>query len=125
MKKSAFFPDIKLKILKANDNEHVSLLQAYVKFKIQSRSVIVIWQRDFANFGVEGLQLKPKGSPKLMSYFKCKSDIPLTRKEELLLENERLRCELWVNGTTQFIHVVMMLKKHLRKYQTNLTLHLF
>ena len=40
---------------------------------------------------------KPKGRPKSMSNFKRKkrkSDKPLTREEELLLENEKLRCEI-------------------------------
>lgn len=88
--------DFKLKVLKAIDVEDLSSHQAYVKFNIPTRSVIAKWQRDFANFGVEGLQPKPKGRPKSMSNFKRKkhkSDKPLTREEELLLENEKLRCE--------------------------------
>ena len=88
--------DFKLKVLKAIDNEHLSLHQAYVKFNISTRCAIAKWQRDFANFGIEGLQPKPKGRSKSMSNFKRKknnSDKPLTREEELLLENERLRCE--------------------------------
>ena len=70
--------------------------QAYVKFNIPTRSIIAKWQRDFTNFGVEALQSKPKGRPKSMDNFKRKkrkSDKPLTREEELLLENEALRCE--------------------------------
>ena len=88
--------DFKLKVLKAIDKEHLSLHQAYVKFNIPTRSIIAKWQRDFTNFGVEGLIQKPKGRPKSMDNFKRKkrkSDKPLTREEELLLENEALRCE--------------------------------
>lgn len=88
--------DFKLKVLKAIDNDHLSLHQAYVKFNISTRCTIAKWQRDFTNFGIEGLQPKPKGRSKSMSDFKrkkSKSDKPLTREEELLLENERLRCE--------------------------------
>ena len=88
--------DFKLKVLRAIDNEHLSLHQAYVKFNIPTRSIIAKWQQDFANFGVEGLQTKPIGRPKSMSTIKRKkpkSDKPLTREEELLLENEALRCE--------------------------------
>ncbi len=95
-KNQHYSTDFKLKVLKAIDNEHLSLHQAYVKFNIPTRSIIVKWQRDFVNFGVEGLQPKPKGRSKFMSDFKRKkhkSDKPLTREEELLLENERLRCE--------------------------------
>ena len=67
-----------------------------MKFNITSESVIIKWQKDFTTFGVAGLQPKPKGRPKSMSDYKRKkrkTDKPLTREEELLLENERLRCE--------------------------------
>ncbi len=88
--------DFKLKVLKAITEQHLSLLQAYVKFNIPTRSIIAKWQRDFTNFGIEGLTKKPKGRPKSMNNFKRKkrkSDKPQTREEELLLENEALRCE--------------------------------
>jgi transposase len=88
--------DFKLKVLRAIYNDHLSLHQAYVKFNIPTRSIIAKWQRDFANFGIEGLPQKPKGRPKSMDNFKRKkhkSDKPLTREEELLKEIESLRCE--------------------------------
>ena len=88
--------DFKLKVLKAITDEHLSLHQAYVKFNIATRCTIAKWQRDFTNFGIEGLQSKPKGRAKSMDNFKRKkrkSDKPLSREEELLLENEKLRCE--------------------------------
>ena len=71
--------------------------QTSLNFYIPDAAIIVKWKRDFANFGLDGLQSKPKGRPKSMSNFKRKkrkSDQPLTREEELLLENEALRCEL-------------------------------
>ncbi|HLV50517.1 MAG TPA: transposase [Flavobacterium sp.] len=86
----------KLKILKAIDKENLSLRATSLKFNIPDAAIIVKWKRDFANFGVQGLEPKPKGRPKSMSDYKRKkrkSDKPLTREEELLLENERLRCE--------------------------------
>ena len=67
-----------------------------MEFNIPTKSTIIKWQKDFTTFGVEGLHPKPKGRPKSMSNFKRKkrkSDKPLTREEELLLENEALRCE--------------------------------
>lgn len=67
-----------------------------LKFNIPDTAIILKWKRDFTNFGVQSLEPKPKGRPKSMSDFKRKkrkSDKPLTREEELLLENERLRCE--------------------------------
>ena len=72
-------------------------LKACLKFNITSESVIIKWQKDFTTFGIAGLQSKPKGRPKSMSDYKRKkrkTDKPLTREEELLLENESLRCEL-------------------------------
>ena len=89
--------DFKLKVLKAIDKEHLSLSETRLKFNISSDSIIIKWQKGFTTFGLEGLQLKPKGRPKSMSDFKRKkrkSDKPLTREEELLLENESLRCQL-------------------------------
>ena len=86
----------KLKVLKAIDKELLSLRVASVKFNIPDAAVIVKWKRDFANFGLEGLTSKPRGRPITMDIIKRKkrkSDKPLTREEELLKENEALRCE--------------------------------
>lgn len=95
-KNQSYTIDFKLKVLRAIDNEHLSLHQAYVKFNIPTRSIIAKWQQDFSNFGVEGLQSKPIGRPKSMSNIKRKkhkSEKLLTREEELLQEIESLRCE--------------------------------
>jgi transposase len=89
--------DFKLKVLQTIDKEYLSLSETRLKFNISSDSIIIKWQKDFANFGLDGLQPKPKGRAKSMSNFKRKkhkSDKPLTREEELLLENESLRCQL-------------------------------
>jgi transposase len=67
-----------------------------IKFNIPDAAIIVKWKKDFANFGLAGLEPKTKGRPKSMNdnkRKKRKSDKPLTREEELLLENEALRCE--------------------------------
>jgi transposase len=67
-----------------------------LRFNIPNIAIILKWKKDFANFGIEGLQPKQKGRPISMSNFKGKkrkTDKPLTREEELLKENERLRCE--------------------------------
>ena len=57
-----------------------------------------MWRRKFATFGLDGLLPKRKGRPpKDMNTNKRKprkSNKPLTREEELLIENEKLRCEL-------------------------------
>lgn len=88
--------DFKLKVLETIQSKSLSLRDTCLKFNIPDSAIIVKWKRNFANFGLEGLQTKSTGRPKSMSDIKRKirkSDKPLTREEELLLENERLRCE--------------------------------
>ena len=96
-KNNKYSLDFKLKVIKSIHKESLSLREASLRFNIPDVAIIVKWKKDFANFGLEGLKPKPKGRPKSMNYFKRKkrkSDRPLTREEELLLENEALRCEL-------------------------------
>jgi transposase len=88
--------DFKIRVLKSIADNNMSLRKACVEFNIPTESIIIKWKKDFANFGIEGLEPKPKGRPISMSDYKRKkrkSDSPLTREEELLKENERLRCE--------------------------------
>lgn len=86
----------KLEVLKVIAKDSLSLRAASVKFNIPDTSIIVKWKKDFATFGLEGLQSRTRGRPESMNENKRKkrkSDKPLTREEELLLENEALRCE--------------------------------
>ena len=88
--------DFKLKVLQSIYNELLSLNDTCLKFNIPTSSIFIKWKRDFANFGLEGLKPKQKNIVKSMSIIKRKthkSDKPLTREEELLLEIEALRCE--------------------------------
>lgn len=88
--------DFKLKVVKTIIKESLSLRASSLRFNIPDQAIIVKWKKDFANFGIEGLQPKQRGRPISMSDYKRKkrkSDKPLTREEELLKENERLRCE--------------------------------
>jgi transposase len=96
-KNQSYSIDFKIQVLKSIDEDLLSLRESCLKFNIPDAAIIVKWKRDFANFGLAGLQPKLKGRPKSMSNYKRKkrkSDTPLTREEELLLENEALRCEL-------------------------------
>ena len=87
----------KLKVLAAIDEEILSLRSACVRFNIPSESVIISWQRAFKLNGQSGLIPQPKGRPKKMDKAikrkKRKSTNPLTKEEELLIENEYLRAE--------------------------------
>ena len=96
-KNQSYSIDFKLKVLKKIKAKSLSISEACLEFNIPTKSTIFKWQKDFTTFGIEGLKPKPKGRPKSMSDYKRKkrkTDKPLTREEELLLENESLRCEL-------------------------------
>jgi transposase len=85
----------KLKVLQAIEKKSLSLSEACLSFNIPTGSVIVNWQKRFEKLGYLGLENKPKGRPRSMTYkrAKKKSNKPLSREEELLLENESLRAE--------------------------------
>ena len=92
----SYSAQFKLEVLKIVEKESLSLMETGIRFNIPNIAIVSKWKKDFANFGIEGLQPKPKGRPISMSdnkRKKHKSDKPLTREEELLKENERLRCE--------------------------------
>ena len=95
-KNQSYSFDFKIRVLKFIELKRKSLREASLKFNIPDTAIIIKWKKDFANFGVQGLQPKQLGRPISMSDYKRKkhkSDKPLTREEELLKENERLRCE--------------------------------
>ena len=95
-KNQSYSVNFKLKVLKEIDTDLLSLRNTGIRFNIPDTAVIVKWKKDFANFGLAGLEPKTKGRPKSMNENtrkKRKSDKPLTKEEELLLENEALRCE--------------------------------
>ncbi|MCL9807505.1 transposase [Flavobacterium amniphilum] len=87
--------DFKLKVLDTIKNKFLSLNEACLQFNIPSNSIIINWQTRYDQYGSDGLLNKPKGRSKVMTYkrAKRKSNKPLTREEELLLENESLRAE--------------------------------
>jgi transposase len=95
-KNQSYSVHFKLKVLKAIDKNLMSLRDSSIKFNIPDTGIIVKWKKDFANFGLAGLEPKTTDRPKSMNdnkRKKRKSDKPLTREEELLLEIEALRCE--------------------------------
>ena len=67
-----------------------------IKINISDVAIIVKWKKDFSDFGLVGLQPKPRGRPKSMDINNLKnrkSDKTFTREGELLLEIKALRCE--------------------------------
>ena len=95
-KNKSYNVDFKIRVLKSIQEKSLSLKEACLEFNIPTNSIIVKWKKDFTNFGIEGLEPKQRGRIKSMSNFKRKPrkpDKPLSKEEELLKENERLRCE--------------------------------
>jgi transposase len=94
---SSYSLNFKLKVINDINVNCLTLLEACVKYKIGSESTIFVWQQKFSKFGMEGLQkYKQKREPIIMAEIKRKkrkSTTPLTREEELLQENEKLRAE--------------------------------
>ena len=85
-----------MEVLKAIDKDSLFLRAASVKFNIPATGIIDKWKKDFADFGLVVLQPKTRGRPKTINdnkRKKRKSDKPITREEEPLLEIEALRCE--------------------------------
>lgn len=87
----------KRKVLLAINKEHLSLSSACVRFNISSESVIISWRKAYELNGETGLQPRQKGRPKQMKQpikrKARKTAKPLTREEELLIENEYLKAE--------------------------------
>jgi transposase len=114
-KNQSYSVAFKLKVLKAIDKDILSLRDSSIKFNIPDAAIIVKWKKDFATFGLEGLQHKTRGRPTSMDINKRKkrkSDKPLTREEELLLENEALRCE---NELLKKLHALIQAEEKAKK----------
>jgi transposase len=116
-KNQSYSVNYKLKVLKAIDKDLLSLRETSIKFNIPDTGIIVKWKKDFANFGLEGIQPKTRGRPKSMNNNKRKkrkSDKPLTREEELLLEIEALRCE---NELLKKLQALIQAEEKARKHK--------
>jgi transposase len=87
--------DFKQNVLETIEKKSLSLREACIEFNVPSEFVIFQWQKKYKARGILGLEDKPKGRPLSMNFkrAKKKSNKPLTREEELLLEIESLRCE--------------------------------
>lgn len=104
----------KLKVVEAIDTDLLSFSQACIKFNVPTKSVVMNWYRNYKKEGIIGLNHKPRGKPKSMQFkrAKKKSNKPLTREEELLVENESLRAELDLLKKLQALIQQEQNKKH-------------
>lgn len=94
-KNQSYGVDFKLSVLNTIKEKGISLNDACLIFNIPSQCTILNWQREYKKDGLAGLKPKPKGRPRSMNFKRKqrKTDKPLTREEELLIENESLRAE--------------------------------
>jgi transposase len=87
----------KLAVLKAIEQEQLSLREACARFNIASASVVITWRKAYESKGKAGLTPQSKGRPPTMKPLikrkTKKTARPSTREEELLKENEYLRAE--------------------------------
>jgi transposase len=102
------------KVIEAIDKDLLSFSQACLEFNIPTKSIIMNWHRNYKKEGIIGLNNKPRGKPKSMQFkrAKKKSNKPLTREEELLLENQSLRAELGLLKNFQALIQQQQNKKH-------------
>jgi transposase len=92
-----YTPSFKREVLLTINKERLSLLSACVRFNIPSESIIINWRKSYELNGQAGLIAKSKGRPKKMQQpikrKARKTTKPITREEELLIENEYLKAE--------------------------------
>jgi transposase len=103
----------KLNVFESIEQDRLSLSEACLNFNIPTKSVITKWQRNYKKLGTLGLINKPRGKPRTMEIkrVKKKSKKPLSREDELLLENESLRAELDLLKKLQALIQVAQIKK--------------
>lgn len=87
--------DFKLKVVLSVKDKSLSLAGACLKYNIPSVSTLMNWVNKYDTFGTSVLYEQTLGRPmnKEFKRAKKKSNKPLTTEEELLKENEALRCE--------------------------------
>lgn len=97
--KRVFNPSFKLEVLTAIREEKLSLREACLRYDLSTDAMIINWQKRLEEFGLVGLERRPKGRPpmakkeNLIKRKPRKSNKALTPEEELLRENEYLRAE--------------------------------
>jgi transposase len=87
--------DFKLKVILCVKQKSLSLTAACLKYNIPSVSTLMSWMNKYNLYGSKVLYQETRGKPMNMHFKRAKksSNKPLTREEQLLKENEALRCE--------------------------------
>ena len=95
-KSNNYTGDFKLHVLQEMEKRSLSLSETCLRFNIPSDSTLAAWINKYKHYGISGLYQDNRGRPKTMSSKKSKTkkQKPLTREDELELENKSLRAEL-------------------------------
>lgn len=88
--------DFKLEVVRSIEQKGLSFRQASLKYNIPTHSTVQSWYQLYEEKGVCELYEDGRGRYKSMNKSKPKrtTNKPLTKEEELLLENESLKAEL-------------------------------
>jgi transposase len=87
--------EFKLNVVKAYNDNGLSLRDCCLQFNIPTQSTVISWVRKYEQLGLDGL-IEQKGRPVIMKKDKppAKKTKPLTRLEELEKDNLYLRAEI-------------------------------
>lgn len=98
-KNNTYTPEFKQTVIEYRRRNRLSLVQTIAHFRIPSFSLVLGWEKKYAEEGLKGLLPKAKGRTAKMQKG-IKSEISkkdkgqnLTREQELETENEQLRME--------------------------------
>jgi transposase len=96
VKNTRYDGDFKLKVILHVKQESISLAAACLKYNIPSVSTLMSWMNKYNQHGSKVLFEERRGKPKKMQVKRAKKKTtePLTKEEQLLKENEALRCEI-------------------------------
>ncbi len=96
VKNTIYSNDFKLSVIHSIDEEGLSLREATLRYNVPSTATVTNWYRIYQQKGAMELFTESRGRPKTMKKQTQRkyNKKPLTREEELLLENESLRAEL-------------------------------
>lgn len=80
-------------VIEYKKQNHMSLRDVAIKFKIPGRNTIKTWEKIYDERGPQALYEDQRGRRKKMNSKSSKNEKKLTDKEKLLKENEQLRME--------------------------------
>ncbi len=91
--RASYSGDFKINVLEYMNENHLSFSQTAIHFNLAGAFVIEKWERIYYEKGPQALYKEQRGIARKMSSNKQKNRKKLTREEELVEENKRLKME--------------------------------